>query len=312
MNMVTLKAYDAATIESIIDTSIRIKKQPLKYEGALKNKNLYMLFEKTSTRTSLSFGLGFNELGGRYFIQRWEDSNFSIGEVVDETRYVARNVDVILARLKENNDIEAMGQSSPIPVINGCCNKYHPTQALADCMTVKEMFGTYQKTMLYLGIWNNVFNSLVYSFPKLGGKLIGVCPTINESSISKKDIAALVDSTDNLEYYGESDITAKKLIEIVNQADIVYTDTWVDMEFFVNPEFKDLKEARVKQMKPFGITANLLKDSPAVVMHDMPIHPGYEIDREVVETHMETILNQAENRRHVAKGIFTHLLGVQI
>ena len=312
MNMVTLKSYDAATIESIIDTSIRIKKKPLKYEGILKDKNLYMLFEKTSTRTALSFGLGFNQLGGRYFIQRWADSNFSIGEVVDETRYVARNVDIILARLKENRDIEAMGKSSPIPVVNGCCNKYHPTQALADCMTVKEIFGTYQKTMVYLGIWNNVFNSLVYSFTKLGGKLVGICPIINESSISKKEAAALVAKTENLAYYGESDITAKKLKDIVEQADIVYTDTWVDMEFFVNPDFKDLKEARIKQMKPYAITADLLKKSPAVVMHDMPIHPGYEIDRDVVETHMETILDQAENRRHVAKGIFTHLLGVSI
>ena len=84
------------------------------------------------------------------------------------------------------------------------------------------------------------------------------------------------------------------------------------MEFFTNPEFKDLKEERVKMMKPFAITAELLADSPAVVMHDMPIHPGYEIDRDVVETHMKTILDQAENRRHVAKGIFTHLLGIEI
>lgn len=312
MNMITLKSYDAGKLESVIDASIQIKKDPGQYEGLLKNRNLYMLFEKTSTRTSLSFGLGFNELGGRYFIQRWEDSNFSIGEVVDETRYVARNVDIILARLKQNSDIEDMGKCSPIPIINGCCNKYHPTQALADCMTIKETFGTYEKTLLYLGIWNNVFNSLVYSLPKLGGKLIGVCPIINESSISGKEISDIKESTQNFEYYGISDITPEKLKSLANGSDIIYTDTWVDMEFFTNPEFKDLKEERVKMMKPFAITAELLADSPAVVMHDMPIHPGYEIDRDVVETHMTTILDQAENRRHVAKGIFTHLLGIEI
>ena len=312
MNMVTLKTYDAAQLESIIDASIQIKKDPVQYEELLKNKNLYMLFEKTSTRTALSFGLGFNELGGRYFIQRWEDSNFSIGEVVDETRYVARNVDMILARLKKNSDIEDMGESSPIPVINGCCNKYHPTQALADCMTIKETFGTYKKTLLYLGIWNNVFNSLVYSLPKLGGKLIGVCPIINESSINEQEISKLLGENENIELHREPDMALEKLKEIANRSDIVYTDTWVDMEFFTNPEFKGLKEERVNMMKPFAITAELLADSPAVVMHDMPIHPGYEIERDVVETHMETILNQAENRRHVAKGIFTQLLGVDI
>ena len=312
MNMITLKTFDAAQLESIIDASIQIKKDPSQYGELLKNKNLYMLFEKTSTRTALSFGLGFNELGGRYFIQRWEDSNFSIGEVVDETRYVARNVDIILARLKNNSDIEAMGESSPIPVINGCCNKYHPTQALADCMTIKETFGTYKKTLLYLGIWNNVFNSLVYSLPKLGGKLIGVCPIINESSITEQEISKLLDENESIELHREPDITPEKLKEIASRSDIVYTDTWVDMEFFTNPEFKGLKEERVNMMKPFAITAELLADSPAVVMHDMPIHPGYEIERDVVETHMEIILNQAENRRHVAKGIFTQLLGIGI
>jgi len=84
------------------------------------------------------------------------------------------------------------------------------------------------------------------------------------------------------------------------------------MEFINNPEFKSLKEERVKLMKPYQITTELMKDSPAVVMHDMPIHPGYEIEREVVEAHIETILRQGENRRHVAKGIFTFLLGVDI
>jgi ornithine carbamoyltransferase len=310
--MITLKTFDAAQLESIIDASIQIKKDPVQYEKLLENKNLYMLFEKTSTRTSLSFGLGFNQLGGRYFIQRWEDSNFSIGEVVDETRYVARNVDIILARLKKNSDIEAMGDCSPIPVINGCCNRYHPTQALADCMTIKETFGTYEKTLLYLGIWNNVFNSLVYSLPKLGGKLIGVCPIINESSITEQEISKLLDENENIELHREPDMALEKLKEIANRSDIVYTDTWVDMEFFTNPEFKDLKEERVNMMKPFAITAELLANSPAVVMHDMPIHPGYEIERDVVETHMEIILNQAENRRHVAKGIFTELLEVAI
>jgi len=184
MNFIALKTFETALLETIIETSLLIKQNPFHYADVLKNKSLYMLFEKTSTRTALAFGLGFNELGGRYFIQRWQDSNFIVGEIPDETRYVARNVDIILARLKRNVDIEAMGSASPIPVINGCCNKYHPTQALADCMTVKEKFGTYDKTMLYVGIWNNVFNSLVASFPRLGGRFIGVCPIINGAAIS--------------------------------------------------------------------------------------------------------------------------------
>jgi ornithine carbamoyltransferase len=312
MNLIALKNLEVAQIESIIDTSIRIKHKPIGYSELLKNKSLYLLFEKTSTRTALGFGSAISELGGRYFFQRWQDSNFVVGEIVDETRYVARNVDIILARLKKNSDIESMGESSPVPVINGCCNRYHPTQALADCMTVKETFGTYRKTMVYVGIWNNVFNSLIASFPRLGGKLIGVCPIVNESTISDRERTEVLSGTENLEFYDGEEATPAKLKEIADGADILYTDTWVDMEFFDNPEFKDFQEERIRTMNPFSLTAELLSDSHAVVMHDMPIHTGFEIEREVVESHVEIILNQAENRRHVAKGIFLELLGISI
>jgi len=312
MNLISLKDFEPVLLDAIIETSLLVKQNPFQYANVLKNKTLYMLFEKTSTRTALAFGLGFNELGGRYFMQRWQDSNFIVGEIPDETRYVARNVDIILARLKRNADIEAMGSASPIPVINGCCNKYHPTQALADCMTVKEKFGTYRKTMLYVGIWNNVFNSLVASFPRLGGRFIGVCPIINGAAISEQEAADVIRTTENFEFYGRSEITPEKLKELVNESDIVYTDTWVDMEFSNDPAFKDLREERVTIMKPFSITSALLKNSQALVMHDMPIHAGYEIEREVVERHLGIILDQAENRRHVAKGIFMHLLGTVI
>ena len=92
----------------------------------------------------------------------------------------------------------------------------------------------------------------------------------------------------------------------------MYTDTWVDMEFFSNPEFQHLKEERVNLMKPYSLTADLLKGSSAKVLHDMPMHPGYEIERDVIEAHLGTILHQGENRRHVAKGIFCQLLGISI
>ena len=312
MNLITLRSLKASQIESIIDTSIRIKQDPKPYKNLLKDRYLYMLFEKTSTRTALGFGMGFNELGGMYFFQKWQDSNFSVGEIRDEVRYISRNADIILARLKENKNLETMGVFSPVPVINGCCNKFHPTQALADCMTVKEIFGGYGITMVYVGIWNNVFNSLAASLPRLGGKLIGVCPIINEASISEEEISETVKASENLEIYRDSDITLEKLKELVAGADVVYTDAWVDMEFFNDPAFKEFGEDRIRKMKPYSLTLELLKDSRAKVMHDMPIHAGYEIEREVAEANMETILDQAENRRHVAKGIFTHLLDVEI
>ncbi|MCP4370431.1 MAG: ornithine carbamoyltransferase [Deltaproteobacteria bacterium] len=312
MNLISLKKYDTAQIEKIIDASIKIKQEPKKYCNLFKNKKMYMLFEKTSTRTSVAFGMGFNEHGGKFIMQRWEDSNFAVGEVVDETRYVARNVDILLARLKLNETIELIGNFSTIPVINGCCNKYHPTQVLADCMTIKEIFGTYNVKLAYIGVWNNVFNSLVLSFARLGGKLIGVCPIINEAAISKDEIAVVVKNTENLEIFDDKNMSPAKLTEIVNNVDVVYTDTWVDMEFFDDPNYTELKDAQIKLMTPFSLTKELLRNSKAKVMHDMPIHPGFEIERNIVESHIDTILHQAENRRHVAKGIFTHLLDIEV
>jgi ornithine carbamoyltransferase len=310
MNLISLQSYSPEQIASVIDISIQIKQDQETYEHLLDHKKMYMLFEKTSTRTALGFSMGFMELGGKYFLQRWEESNFAVGDVIDEARYVATNVDVILARLKHHEDIAAMGDASPVPVINGCCDKFHPTQALADCMTVKELFGTYEKTVLYIGIWNYTFQSLVNSLPRLGGKLIGVCPVINEATISSEAAQQTAKGTPNFEFYSAT--TPEQLKELVNSVDVVYVDTWVDMEFFNNPEFQQLKEERIALMKPYGLTTDLLKDSPAKVLHDMPMHPGYEIDRDTIETHINAILQQGENRRHVAKGIFCHLLGITL
>lgn len=306
MHLISLNSLEVSQIEFIIDTSIQIKNNPQAYKSILQDKSLYMLFEKTSTRTALSFGLGFNELGGRYFMQKWQDSNFVVGAIADEIRYVARNVDIVLARLKHHDDIACMERYSPVPVINGCCDRYHPTQALADCLTVKELFGTYEKTMVYLGIWNNTFNSLAASFPRLGGRLIGVCPIINSDTLSEKEAHQIVDRESNLDLY--TDITPNHLKKLIDEADLVYTDTWVDMEFFNHPEYSDLKEERINLMKPFSLTRDLLKDSHAAIMHDMPIHHGYEIEKDVVEANLDTILDQAENRRHTAKGIYAFLL----
>jgi ornithine carbamoyltransferase len=312
MNAISLQNFSAEEIRSIIETSMQIKKEPFKYEKLLEHKKLYMLFQKTSTRTSLSSGLGFSELGGTYFIQKWEDSNFTVGEMVDETRYVATNVDIILARLKRNQDIQEMGNVSPVPVINGCCDKYHPLQGLADCMTIKELFGTYKKTVLYVGIWNNVFNSLINSIPKLGGTLIGFCPIFNPASISGQEAEDLAETTENLTIFFGADASVDKLKKLVNEADVVYSDTWVDMEFFHNPAYRKQKEERIELMKPFALTSELLKFSQAKVLHDMPMHEGYEIDRDLIEAHIETILQQGENRRHVIKGLFAYLLGTPL
>lgn len=123
----------------ILNLALDMKKNPEKYAHALEGKKLYTLFEKTSTRTFLSFTTGITELGGTYYNQLWKDSNFTLGEPVSEIKYVCRNVDIIMARLVKNETVELFGDNVTVPFINGCDSSYHPCQTLADALTIIEV-----------------------------------------------------------------------------------------------------------------------------------------------------------------------------
>lgn len=305
-HLIDFKDYTEEKFNRIIDRAIDIKKNPEQYYDSLIHKKLYLLFEKTSTRTALSFSLAIAELGGTYFLQNWEDTNFTVGEYRDEVQYVGRNVDVIMARLKKNATLREFAKYSLVPVINGCCDMFHPSQILADMMTVKELFGTYQVKMLYIGVWNNVLNSLAEALPFLGGELYCMTPIINEASMDEITLSR-ARQTGRLHEL-DPKMSYEEFKSIVNQMDILYTDSWVDMEFFNNPEFQEMKEIRIKTMLPYQINKELLKESKAIVLHDMPMHADYEISREVIEENKKYILQQAENRRHAEKGLLYEML----
>jgi len=306
-HFVNFKDFTPDYLENIIDQALEMKHYPNQYTRVLQDKSMYMLFQKTSTRTALSFAFGMTVLGGQYLIQDWNDSNFSIAEIQDEVRYVSRQADIIMARLKTNDDINQMAQYSFVPVINGCCNMYHPSQAIADLVTIKELFGTLKIKLLYIGVKNNVLNSLVDSLPKLGGEVFAVTPVVNAPSVDK-DLDAAAIKTGKYHEIGSGHPTLTGVTKLIREVDVVYTDTWVDMEFINDNACNGLKEERMKKMLPFQINAELLHDSKAVVMHDMPIHAGSEISRDVVETHLKTILQQADNRKYAAQSILFNLL----
>lgn len=306
-HLIDFNHLEGDEINGLVEKAIFVKNNPKKFAKALEGKYLYELFQKSSTRTSLSFSIGMKELGGRYLFQKWEDSNFAIGEIKDEVRYVGTNVDIIMARLIFNKDINEMKDYSIVPVINGCCNKFHPCQAMADLLTIKEMFGTYKINILYIGVMNNVVNSLIESLPKLGGSLFVLAPIVNEPSFDQR-IIDKAKKTGNLHLLNPEEYINKKLVDLVNHMDIIYTDSWIDMELFNNPEFSQEKKERINKMMPFQLNSNLLHGSKAKIMHDMPIHAGYEITRDIVEENMEIILKQAENRKHAQKAILLSLL----
>jgi len=301
VHLINFKDLSGQQLMEIIDKGIEIKHNPEKYKEALGGKSLALIFQKTSTRTRVSFEVAMTQLGGHGLYIDWRTTNFALADVYDETQYLSRNVDCIMARLLKNADLLSMARGSRVPVINGCDEKYHPSQAIADLITVKEKKGTLKGVKLvYLGIHNNVCNSLVEGCTKTRVKITTVTPIFNEPSRDEE----LLETAKKTGLY-ETTLDVKKAVK---DADFVYTDTWVDMEFFTDPKFAAEKEKRVKLMMPYQINKELLKGSDAYIMHDMPIHRGYEISAEAIESPKSVIYEQAANRLYSAKAILLKLL----
>ena len=285
----------------IIDKAIELKHNPEKHRTALDGKSLGMIFEKTSTRTRVSFEVAMTQLGGHALYIDWRTTNFTIADVYDETQYLSRNVDCIMARLKKNADLKVMVKASCVPVINGCDEKYHPSQAITDLMTMKDKKGALKGVKLvYIGVHNNVCNSLIEGCTKTGVKITTVTPIFNEPSRDEE----LLENARKTGLY-ETTLDAK---QAVKDADFIYTDTWIDMEFFFNQKYAIEKEERVKLMMPYQINKELLKESQAYIMHDMPIHRGYEISQDIIESPKSIIYEQSENKLYGAKAILLKLL----
>ncbi|MEM3626475.1 MAG: ornithine carbamoyltransferase [Candidatus Bathyarchaeia archaeon] len=302
MHLINFKNLSGRQLTEIIDKAIEVKENPEKYRDSLSNKSLAMIFQKTSTRTRVSFEVAMTQLGGHALYIDWRTTNFTIADIYDETQYLSRNVDCIMARLLRNVDLQVMAKASRVPVINGCDEKYHPSQAIADLMTMKEKKGKLKGLKLvYIGVHNNVCNSLIEGCTKTGVRITTVTPIFNEPS---RDDELLKNAKETGLY--ETTLDVKKAVE---DADFVYTDTWIDMEFFLDPKFAEEKEKRLKLMMPYQINKELLKGSSAYIMHDMPIHRGYEISHDVIESHKSIIYEQSENRLYSAKAILLKLFG---
>ena len=302
MHLINFKELNGSQLTAMIEKGIEIKSSPGRFSGELAGKSLALIFQKTSTRTRVAFEVAMTQLGGHGLFIDWRTTNFALADVGDETQYLSRNVDCIMARLMRNSDLQQMAKASRVPVINGCDEKYHPSQAIADLITVKEKKGRLKGTKLvYIGIHNNTCNSLIEGCTKTGVKIVTVTPIFNEPT---RDNVLLEEARQSGLWETMSDVE-----QAVKDADFVYTDTWVDMEFFTDPRFAAEKEKRVRTMMPYQINKELLKGNDAYVMHDMPIHRGYEITADVVEGPRSVIYEQSENRLYSAKTILLKLLG---
>lgn len=301
-HLVDWKYWDDADVRNILNLARKVKHHRWEYQGHMQGNTLVMLFQKTSTRTRVSFEAGMTELGGHAINLDWRATNFTLSKISFETRYLCRNAALIMARLKENSELLEMVEAASVPVINGCCNLYHPCQALADMLTIAEdrEGGVEGARLTYIGVYNNVANSLVSISAALGVHLTLVCPIKDADSVDEESREKLADAG----LLSET-LDAKAAVK---DADYVYTDTWLDMEYFNDPGYEKVKNERSARMLPYQINRTLMQGSRAKLMHDMPIHPGYEMAEEMVECDQSIIYDQAENRLDAQKAIMLQLL----
>jgi ornithine carbamoyltransferase len=304
--MLTLRDYTKEEILQIIDDAIEIKSHKEKYSELLKGKNLLQIYQKTSTRTVVSFAFAVMELGGSHFYLPYTSTNFSISEDEVEAETVSRYVDIIVARYKQNKALKVFAKGAKVPVINGCDDKYHPCQILGDFLTIKEKFGSFEDLkVVYVGLANNISNSLSTAAAKIGVNFTLCSP---EFDLDAKDLSLLEELRKSPFYTEETDIH-----KAIKNANVIYTDTWINMEVFTDPKFKEEKERRVKKFIPYQINPGIMKITPeALVMHNMPVHMDYEITKDVVYSKSSIIMDQAENRKHIQKAVLPFLLGIKI
>lgn len=303
-HLITWRDWPDQDIRAILELALRVKRERHNYAGALAGRSLVMLFQKTSTRTRVSFEAAMTELGGHAIFLDWNTTNFKLSRIRYETAYLSRNVALIMARMKQHSDLLELRAGASVPLINGCCNLYHPCQAMADMLTIREHRGALEGARLtYIGVHNNVANSLMAVCAAFGVELSLVTPIAPEETVDLE----LKRRLQNKGLLRETLDAAAA----VRDADYVYTDTWVDMEFFDDPGYQSFKKERIETMLPYQLNDALLKDSKAMVLHDMPIHPGYEISAELVESGRSLIFDQAENRLEAQKAIILTLLGGQ-
>lgn len=269
----------------------------------LEGKTLGMIFEKSSTRTRVSFETGMYQLGGQALFLSNRDLQIGRGEPIKDTaRVLSRYLDGVMIRTFGHNIVEEFALYADIPVINALTDLLHPCQALTDLFTIQEHKGENLKglKMAYIGDGNNMTHSLMYACAKVG---------MNFASASPKGYEPKQEVTDNAKIdAARTDATIEILndpYEAAKDADILYTDVWASM----GQEAEH--DARVKIFKDYQINKDLLSvaDKRAIVMHCLPAHRGEEIAEDVLENNADVIFDEAENRLHTQKAIMALLMG---
>ena len=287
-------------VKYILDLAGKIKAGEME-EKPLEGKTLAMIFQKSSTRTRVSFDVGMYQLGGRAIFLSSNDLQMGRGEPISDTaKVLSRFVDGIMIRAIKHSDVVELARHSDVPVINGLTDLEHPCQALADVLTVKEHLGDWEgRKICFVGDGNNVSNSLLLIAPLLGMDMSVACPKGYEPNENVLRTA--------LEYAEENgtEITVTDDIGLALQnVDAVFTDVWVSMGDEAEAEKRKIDFA------PFQVNSDLmsLANDGAIFLHCLPAIRGQEVSAEVIDGPQSVVFDEAENRLHAQKAVLYYYL----
>ncbi|MDD3344457.1 MAG: ornithine carbamoyltransferase [Sulfurospirillaceae bacterium] len=300
-HFLTLKDFTKEEILEIIDLAIKIKKQTKKgkLKPYLKDQTLGMIFEKSSTRTRVSFEVGIHQLGGKGLFLSSNDLQLGRGEPMKDTaRVISRMVDMVMIRTFSQSILEEFAMYSKVPVISGLSDSYHPVQLMADYMTMVEYGKDVNPIVAYVGDGNNMTHSWLMLASKLGFELRIATPVGYEVH---SDI--LSDALQFAEISGAKIIIGHDPKKAIKGATVVTTDTWVSM----GQEAEKAK--RLEDFKGYMVDDAMmaLAAEGAMFLHCLPAYRDYEVSESVFEAHADEIFDEAENRLHAQKGVMVWL-----
>lgn len=302
-HFLTLDDYTAEDLTALLDFAIKMKawQKSGKVYQPLTGKTLGLVFAKASTRTRVSFEVGMFQLGGHALFLGQNDLQLGRGETIADTaRVLSRYVDGIMIRTFAHSDVVELARYSGVPVINGLTDTFHPCQAMADFMTIKERFGDLQgRKLAYVGDGNNVLHSLMIVAAKLGVHIsIAVPPGYEPQEDIMKDCIQIAKAR------GSEVTVMNDPVQAVQGADAVYTDVWTSMG-----QEAEAQE-RLQAFQTFQVNPELMAkaQADAIFLHCLPAHRGEEVVDEVIDGPQSAVFDQAENRLHAQKAILASLM----
>jgi len=304
-DLLSIHELTVGEVEEILELAAELKaKQKAGIEHKLlAGKTLGMIFEKSSTRTRVSFETGMYQLGGQALFLSNRDLQLGRGEPIKDTaRVLSRYLDGIMIRTYGHERVVELAEYADIPVINALTDLLHPCQVLTDLLTIKEHKGKNLKglKMAYVGDGNNMTNSYMYGCAKAGMEFVAATP-----EDYRPDETVTRQAMEDAKATGASINLVTDPVEAVKGADIVVTDTWASMGQ------EEEHDARKKIFAPYQVNKELMAhaDKRAIVMHCLPAYRGEEITEEVLEANADVIFDEAENRLHTQKAIMALLMG---